>query len=277
MIVTSVAVSDSHWNLHGALKEILTLPRARSADKRFLIGTIGTRRAVEVRGNKTKEFAQTLAELAQPIMLVDVRRKGMGGSGSWGPTEFATLIPGHLKAAGIVEYSFHHLPLLGPSLQLFESSQSAEDSDRLSEEQIEAAVQQVVSGHQPPQPAWKHWQVFRAAYHRELSHSEAVPAARAFVEAAREQDGIVVFLCAEERRNNFQHLPQHEQDGCYCHRFTLANEVARSIQREFCDADIRRVDLAIGEQSTERVLSRTIRSDYLLGHLTDAGHAARRS
>lgn len=248
MIVVTVRTTDSHWELSGSVGETLQLPRARSSERPFVIGTVGTRRAVKVKGNLTARFAGALAELQQPIMLVDVRRTGMGGNGAWGPQEFATIIPEHLRAAGVQEYSFHHVPLLAPSRRLLDAwKRAVKAHDNLSEDDIGIAVQKVLHGAEPSGAAWKHWEVFRSAYSREMSRSDAILAGRAFVEAAREKGGLAIFLCAEERRHDFDACSREEQDACYCHRFTLAKAIARSIEEDFEDAEIRRVDVAVGE------------------------------
>jgi hypothetical protein len=256
MLVDSVTTPPGHWDLLGKMGETLRLRRAASPGAApFLIGTMGTRRAVEVTGNQTQNFANTLAMVKQPICLVDIRRNGVGGSGSWSPAEFATIIPERLEEAGIKQYSFHHLPQAAPSLDLLGAwRRASQQSARLVDKEIDTAVQQVIRGDEPVPTAWRHWQVFKARYSRETAESPAIAAGRAFVEAARDVGGIAIFLCAEERRAQFDSLSPQEQDGCYCHRFTLARQIARSIRRDFPDAKIHRVDLSVGETVTETQL-----------------------
>ena len=233
MLISGVRECPTRWELSGQAGEILQLPRLTTPDREILIGTAGTRRAVKVKGKLTEHFARMLAVLPEPIMLIDVRRTGIGGSGSWGPEEFATIIPGLLAAAGVSRYSFHHVPLFTPSRALLDKSKrAAKIDDNLSEEQIKDAVRTVESGEEPQFAAWKHWEVYRAAYRRELSTTPAILAARAFVEAANEQGGIAVFLCAEERRDNFDEATRREQDNCHCHRFRSPAELPiRSVRR----------------------------------------------
>jgi hypothetical protein len=99
-----------------------------------------------------------------------------------------------------------------------------------------------------PLGAAKHWQVFRAAYATELS-DKATLVARAFVEAAAAVSGVALFLCAEESIPEFDSLNQAGQDEVYCHRFTLAAPVARSLSRDFPSARIERLSLKLGSAS----------------------------
>lgn len=123
MIVSNIMApgnGTSKWMLVGPCGETMHLPRCVSGTVR--IGLVGTR-AQAVKSAKTKAFANMLDALKCPVILVDARRSGSGGNGAWGPLEFLTTIPGIMKIGQ--SYSFHHLPLLAPTLDLLASYRKA--------------------------------------------------------------------------------------------------------------------------------------------------------
>jgi len=99
----------------------------------------------------------------------------------------------------------------------------------------------------PPQ-AWKHWQVFRACYQRDLPQT-AVLAASAFVEAAADLDGMCILICAEEHLPDFDHATQAAQDEGYCHRYTAATAVARYLSAHRAGLRIERHSLRLGAEA----------------------------
>jgi hypothetical protein len=108
--------------------------------------------------------------------------------------EFRPLIAG---AKALITYSFLHLPCLAPSIALLDEARK--------------------SG--------LRWREFRTRYLEELS-LDSLDIARAFVEAAQASGGLAIFLCAEADRPDFDQLSEPEQEESYCHRFTLAKQVA---------------------------------------------------
>jgi hypothetical protein len=72
------------------------------------------------------------------------------------------------------------------------------------------------------------WQEFRNRYNRQLPES-AVQVVAAFVESAVARGGLAVLLCAEPHAQNFDNMPQDNQDEFYCHRFTLASRIRKQL------------------------------------------------
>lgn len=216
MIVQAVSkhreASGSYWQLQGPLKETLVLPALTpSASGTLRLGLLGTRSSPKVK-NKTDRFAGTIAALGCPVFLVDTRRNGTGGQGSWSPRELATCIPAMLPPQQ--PYSYMHLPIAAPSLALLEAA--------------------------PPPP----WQEFAASYREELP-SQAVCATRAFAEAAHLAGGLAVLLCSEPRLTNFRCHSQQEQDAHYCHRYTLAQALVGAINAEIPAMRVELVELSM--------------------------------
>ena len=251
MIITRTiapARADGHWTLLGPCGEKMLLPHCTGGTAR--IGLIGTRSTI-VKTAKTKAFAAILEDLDMPLILLDLRLGGSGGSGSWGPLEFGTTIPGLI--ANHRPYSFYHLPLLAPAHALLTRYRKAlKIEPSLPGEDIERFAKAIGSGamgeNQIPPHAWKHWQIFRACYHRDLSQN-AVLAAAAFVEKACAIDGMCVMLCAEEHYPGFSHATQIEQDEVYCHRYTAATAVAATLSAHSPELTIERHCLRLGKEA----------------------------
>ena len=222
------------------------------------IGLVGTR-AQAVKSAKTKAFADMLDALNCPVILVDARRSGSGGNGAWGPLEFSTKIPGMMKNGQ--SYSFHHLPLLAPTLDLLASYRKANRIEAsLKPDEIEMYATGLSDGSirddDVPEYAWKHWQIFKASYKRDLTPA-AILAARAFAEAASASGGIGIFLCAEEFLPGFDEASASEQDEFYCHRYTLAAAVARSIVGNVPKVAVERHSLHLGKPPQVSTWSRS--------------------
>lgn len=98
-----------------------------------------------------------------------------------------------------------------------------------------------------PEYGWKHWQIFRACYLRDLSQP-AILTVRAFVEGASSMGGMCIFLCAEEHLSGFDGASQTEQDEFYCHRYTAAAAIARCIMADTPNLVIERHSLRLGAQ-----------------------------
>ncbi len=223
MIIDEVTKLKDHWVLRGPLNSSLQLPAMDPKVAVVDIGTIGTRRRNAFKGKVTEQFAKRLAEMNRPVTIVDVRRTGAGGSGSWGPLEFATKIPRMLSSSGN-EYAYFHLPIAAPSETLLADWR--------------AGVEEVTR-----------WAGFRDAYMSELSE-DAILAVRAFVESAAAVGGIAILLCAEPCCLDFDSLEHADQDKVYCHRFTLVNLVARALHNANGKLTINRVDLSIEKEHT---------------------------
>ncbi len=261
MIVTGIlppAENKKFWSLLGPSGESLSLPCADSGP--FRIGLMGTRSAL-VKTNKTSKFAETLDKLDCPVYLVDVRRNGMGGNGSWGPLEFASLIPQMMSKRR--SYSFYHIPLLSPEKRLLEKYHKASklnsplDLQGIHEIKQQLERQEVSFNKNIPEFAWQHWQIFQTEYKRAIPKL-AIDVGRAFVEAAKTVQGIAVFLCAEEHLPDFDNADQRLQDDRYCHRYTLASLIAKSLSESFPSAVIELHCLRLGgapeiHRSTEKL------------------------
>ncbi len=209
------------------------------------MGVLGTGTLQKTSG-KLDRFAAVLAGLGRPVILVDTRRTGQGGRGSWGPLEFSTLLPERLGgAAG--RYTYLHLPCLAPSHDLLTSAREATKLPALNNHSIERSVQTLMGGHQPLPAAWRHWRVFSLAYKQGLTH-HAILAGRAVVEGAQARGGVAIFLCAEPHLSGFDRQPPQLQDEHYCHRYALATAVGRAIKQEYRWADIRCLHLTLDGQ-----------------------------
>ncbi len=227
------------------------------------IGLLGTRvRGGKIAGykwanNRTKLMAAMLLSVDKPIYLVDVRRTGIGGQGSWGPNEFANLIPNIMKERNKNHppYSYIHLPIVAPENELLVAWRTArkqlkDDKDkiafynRITPEKIAHLVKRIETG-QPVEPEnYLLWQVFKAHYKRYLSQENRLNIAVAFVEATASRDGIVIFLCAEEYQPDFLQRTQEDQDQSYCHRYTLATQVAKQLASPEHSIKIHHFDLS---------------------------------
>ena len=109
-----------------------------------------------------------------------------------------------------------------------------EHASEIAVDDIPSVVEEVrvadVNERSVPVAAFRHWEVFKAMYLRQLP-GFAVDAACAFVEMAQVRGGVAVFMCAEEYCSNFEGLLREAQDDAYCHRYTLASAVARAHER----------------------------------------------
>ena len=207
------------------------------------MGVLGTRTLGKV-ARKTQRFADLLSSLDKPVWLVDVRRSGAGGQGSWGPNELTNTIPRLMGSRG-KHFAYVHLPCAAPSPQLLERWWKATKSRApLSPEEIAKAVEAIREGRSPEFAAWRHWQVFKEGYLAELDET-AVLAARAFAESAAAIGGTAVYLCAEAFAPGFDDSSQDAQDQTWCHRYTLSSRVAESLRQDCSGIPIRRVNLAL--------------------------------
>ena len=228
------------WQLTGPCGEKLLLDKATDSGP-FEIGLLGTRTTKKVAA-KTRRFSQLLAGLQRPIFLLDVRRAGVGGQGSWSPLELATIVPAELSEA----YSFFHLPSLAPSVVLLQAYRKSRKLPALSEADIVATVSKVRQGIDPGDAAWKHWQVFREKYRIEIeAEKHSLLTAAAFIEAAQAAGGLAIFMCAEQFRQDFDSLSQSQQDDVYCHRYTLAAAACRLLQQRHPGCSVTRIDLSL--------------------------------
>ena len=206
---------QTEWRLFNSWGHSLTLPcRESYAGSEISLGVLGTRTRGKVSGGKTKLMMEMLAALDRPLYLLDTRRDGVGGQGSWSPCEFSTMIADHLAQHNIT-YSFLHLPCLAPSLELLRAHRK-----------------------QPDAP----WQSFRDQYVNGLLE-EALEVARAFVEAATAANGLAIFLCAEDEQPEFDQLPPAEQNDHFCHRFALTRQLAHRLKQAWPDVQIKRIHL----------------------------------
>jgi hypothetical protein len=198
------------WQLPNGMGHELHLPCHESyANAKLALGTLGTRRRVEVPGKVTVLMAKMLASLGCPLYLLDVRRDGTGAQSSWSPREFASVIPAHLPSGQ--KYAYVHIPHLAPSVELLEA---------------------------------KHlnWSQFRDRYIAQLSN-DALSVGEAFVEAAAKEGGLGVLMCAEADHPQFDSLPEEQKETHYCHRFTLAKQIARRLQARHAGVTVSQVHL----------------------------------
>jgi len=185
------------WQVRNGLGHELHLPCHESYAKTTIdIGVLGTRRRVEIRGSVTSLMAMRLAAVKRPLYLLDVRRDDTGAQSSWSPREFASVIPMSLRADQ--KYDYAHLPCLAPSVELLGAKNLT-------------------------------WRQFRDRYVAEVSDDD-LSVGEAFVEAAAMESGLAVLMCAEADHPHFDTLPEEEKEVHYCHRFTLANQIARRLK-----------------------------------------------
>jgi hypothetical protein len=88
--------------------------------------------------NKRAAVARILASLDRPLYLLDTRRNGCGGQGSWSPREFATEIPAMMGSAH--NYAFVHLPAVAPSIELLAWGRGAKPDWREFRKRYEAEL-----------------------------------------------------------------------------------------------------------------------------------------
>lgn len=106
--------------LDNAWGDRMILPLRRTGGP-LLVGLLGTG-AVREAKKKTAAMADLLRSLDTPLYVLDTRRNGCGGQGSWVPREFATEIPHLMKTER--PYCFVHLPVVAPSIEMLEWNKS---------------------------------------------------------------------------------------------------------------------------------------------------------
>lgn len=218
MFINAIRHGDE-WRLSNPWGHELRLPGLPAQSTLMVeIGTLGTKFKARINrrtGNRSAVMAKMLKSLNRPIFVVDTRRDGCGGQGSWSPLEFATLIPREFGNGQ--PYGFLHLPIVAPSHALLATERRGE-----------------LAG----------WSQFRKHYNDEVG-AAAVAVARAFVEAAAVRGGLAVLLCAEPYETTFDDLPEDVavQNDCHCHRFNLARRVADAMLAERPGLKVERVDL----------------------------------
>tara|TARA_R110000787_G_scaffold9886_3_gene34183 strand:+ start:677 stop:1435 length:759 start_codon:yes stop_codon:yes gene_type:complete len=252
MLISKGEKIDNKWKLTGPIGEELFLPAATGGEK-IEIGTLGTATRVKLPSKVSKYSlaVELFNSLHRPVCVLDVRRTGMGGSGSWGPEVFTALPQ---KLTGNDGFQFIHLPDAAPWRELL---------DRWRKATRENARSENIGNTEPPHgklpvPAdldhddtrWRLWQVFAASYRKDILEL-AVQAVRAFIEATNFRGGLPVLLCTEPHAHDFDEADQDTQDDLCCHRFTLAKLVTRSINADLSNAEVERVDLDLGEQYRE--------------------------
>ena len=89
MLISKGEKIDNKWKLTGPIGEELFLPAATGGEK-IEIGTLGTATRVKLPSKVSKYSlaVELFNSLHRPVCVLDVRRTGMGGSGSWGPEVF---------------------------------------------------------------------------------------------------------------------------------------------------------------------------------------------
>lgn len=231
MLITSATKdrTNTTWILKDGWGHEMYLPRPSDPENRTIdIGLVGTRSRNDDNQWKFKwangkyDFmAALLVGLNRPVYLIDVRRGGVGGSGSWCAEQFATLFPILIHQQTDQPYAYIHLPNVAPSMALLRTWRCAMRNNT---------------------PFL--WQRdFQPIYKRDLLKENQIDVAIAFVEAAAAQNGIAICLCAEEYQPHFDDLDQQAQEACYCHRFTLANQIANRIKdpyrtRRICNLEL---------------------------------------
>jgi hypothetical protein len=216
------AREHDHWRVENAFGHGLLLPCAADLSGcEIPFGVLGTSTRAKVKGRKTDRMADLLASLRRPLYLIDARRNGVGGQGSWAPLEFATLIPEAM--ASPYPFSFVHLPCLAPSHGLVDAWHAGRIAS---------------------------WRELRDRYNSEVS-ADSIEVARAFVEAAAHAKGLAIFLCAEPDAPDFDALPLAEQNAVYCHRFALARRISERLQDVWSGARVRLLCLDIGAEPRE--------------------------
>lgn len=211
MLWSSAIKDGCVWTLTDSMGFRLTFEARRDfSGAEVQIGLLGTRRRQVLKNVKsqTELMVQMLSSVSRPLLLIDTRRNGVGGSGSWSPREFATEIPTLMNSGK--PYQFVHIPALGPSIDLLRSKLP--------------------------------WPQFRDRYVSELP-AMALETARALVEGACTGGGLAVFLCAEAYHPEFDSLSPPGQEEFYCHRFTLARCVAARLREAYPDVVVKAVHL----------------------------------
>ena len=245
MLIHTVRRKDHHWEIVGAWEEFLRLPAARKGP--FEIALLG---AKTKRSNATYYLARLMMSLQRPVYLIDIRTHGIRSPGGCWPRELRSDLLDYLSPRTRKHYGYLHIEALGLGRVLDTRVNIARGAsgDRKIEIDIPEAVDLAAEGEEVPFGAWRHWQVCRARYLSDLSPS-SILCGQAFVEAARAIGGLAIFLCCEPDVGDFDDLPQDQQDRAYCHRFTLAAAIARSVSAHFPNDQIQRVSLSLDGES----------------------------
>jgi len=191
-VFTNANRKENEWVLDNAWGDRMILPFRRTAEP-LRVGLLGTG-AVRNAKRKTEAMAGLLKFLDTPLYVLDTRRNGTGGQGSWAPREFASEIPHLMKTER--PYCFVHLPVVAPSVEMLAWNKSEKPG----------------------------WRAFRDRYDRELT-PDAVRVAAAFVESTATRGGLAVLLCTEADVPGFRDAAPEIQEKEYCHRFTLARRI----------------------------------------------------
>lgn len=200
---------QNHWRLSGDFGAELTLP-VKSGLGVIQMAVVGTRRRgdAKVLAPLTRLFARMIDSLDRPVLLCDVRRNGVGGSGSWSPREFATEVPSQLSKKH--DYQFMHAPSLAPSIALLDAE--------------------------------PRYQEFSQRFTSELA-TEALTVAQAYVETLNSLGGVVAFMCAEADEPHFDQLSSQQKQDAYCHRFTLTDRIAGLFRQSHPGVRVERLHL----------------------------------
>lgn len=227
MIIQKAQKNNNSWELVSRIGEKIILPISKDVNE-IEIGLLGTRTVNDKIKSKTNAFINLINSLGKPVYLVDTRRNGVGGSSSWSPREFETVIADKI----LEQYNYIHIPSLCPSINLFDNMQKANKKEIfLTEKEINQELENLKEGNKLNEISYKHWQIYKEVYKKEiLSNDEIIKIARAIVEYSASIGGLAIFLCSEEHRHNFNEMSQEEQDDAYCHRFTLFSLVKKSIE-----------------------------------------------
>lgn len=213
MLFKQATRTDDKWIVQSDVFA-LELPRAKFSDRKqatIEIGLLGTREREKSKNyqwanNKTKKIAALLGSLGSSF-LIDTRRDGVGGMGSWSPKEFSSIIPDLIEQhyARSEKYEYIHLPGIAPTIEL---------RNKLRNEKLS-------------------WERFRDSYNSTLKE-DSLDVITAFVESvATTQNSLPIIMCSEEHQPDFHHLTPELQDECYCHRFTLAKNIALRLSKEY--------------------------------------------
>lgn len=107
---------------------------------------------------------------------------------------------------------------------------------------VENVLRNGINEAELPVAAFRHWEIFRAGYVRDLP-TFAIDVACAFVEAARAHGGVAIFMCAEECCSSFDILSRDDQDNAYCHRYTLAATITKAFEKLHPNAVVKRLEV----------------------------------
>lgn len=245
MLIKETVKNANSWKLVTRTGEELVF-NIEKHPQEIEIGLLGTRTINKKMTEKTNKFAKLLNKINKPIYLIDSRRDGVGGSGSWSPKEFETIIADKI----VNPYNYIHIPSICPSVSLLDNWKEATKkfTEDLTTDEIEKQLESLKNGNLPEKASYKHWQIFKEVYKKEmLSEKTAIEAARAIVEYVASINGLAIFLCAEEHHHDFDALTQKEKDDAYCHRFTLFSLVKKSIQKDYPNTKVTSINLSLDD------------------------------